>query len=60
MARQKVDTPRTGRAWCDVVNKEAPPPAVWHKMTLEDQVKALKGEIPLVRSRIQDIIDIIG
>jgi len=35
MAKQKVDTPRDGKAWADTVNTQPLPPTMYHKLTLE-------------------------
>ena len=65
--KQKLDTPRDGKAWADVVNKEPMPPTVADKMTLEGLRDAQRGyridgngnRIPVdppVRSGIGDIL----
>lgn len=41
--KQKLDTPRTGKAWCDVVNKEPLPPSIIGRMTLEGIRDAQRG-----------------
>lgn len=40
--KQKVDTPRDGKAWCDVVN-DVPLPPIVGKMTLEGLRDADRG-----------------
>lgn len=41
--KQKVDTPRDGKAWCDTVNTAQPLPSIIGNMTLEGMRDADRG-----------------